>query len=120
MYQYLFTINFQMNKNMLLYLRKAVLHNGGESALHIGICDDLDADLKILEKYIRQYMNAHSIDCTISTFESGEALLSNLQNEQYDILFLDIYMDGKNGVETARTIRQAGLECMLIFLPPHG
>lgn len=91
--------------------------------MHIGICDDLSEDLELLEKYIRQYMNTHSIECAISTFESGEALLEHLQNEQYDILFLDIYMDGKNGVETARTIREAGLECMLIFTttsPDHA
>jgi len=94
--------------------------------LHIGLCDDLCSDLALLEEYILHYMDTHSIDCTISKFESGEALLENLQNaqnQQYDIVFLDIYMEGKNGVETARALRNAGLNCMIIFTttsPDHA
>ncbi len=83
--------------------------------MHIGICDDLSADMARLEGYILHYMNTHSIDCTISVFESGEALLEKVQTESYDIVFLDIYMEGKNGVETARILRGADLDCMIIF-----
>lgn len=91
--------------------------------MNIGICDDLCSDLVLLEKYIFHYMNTQSIDCTISKFESGENLLADLKNKQYDILFLDIYMEGKNGIETARIIRDAGLECIIIFTttsPDHA
>lgn len=91
--------------------------------MNIGICDDLCSDLVLLEKYILHYMNTQSIDCKISKFESGENLLADLKNKQYDILFLDIYMEGKNGIETARIIRDAGLECIIIFTttsPDHA
>jgi DNA-binding LytR/AlgR family response regulator len=60
-------------------------------------------------------MNLHSIDCTISKFERGDDLLADIKYKQYDILFLDIYMEGKNGVETACTIRDTGLDCIIIF-----
>lgn len=91
--------------------------------MNIGICDDLSSDLALLEEYILHYMNTHSIDCMISKFESGEDLLTDLKYKQYDILFLDIYMEGKNGIETARTIRDAGQECIIIFTttsPDHA
>lgn len=91
--------------------------------MHIGICDDLRSDLALLEEFILHYLVTHSIDGTISKFESGDALLENIQNEQYDILFLDIYMDGKNGVETARALRNIGLDCIIIFTttsPDHA
>ena len=83
--------------------------------MNIGICDDLCSDLALLEEYILLYMNTHNIDCTISKFENGDNLLADLKYNQYDILFLDIYMQGKNGIEIARTIRAAGLECIIIF-----
>ncbi len=91
--------------------------------MNIGICDDLCSDLALLEKYILRYMNSNNIDCTISKFESGEDLLEDLKYKQYDILFLDIYMKGKNGVETAHAIRDAGLKCIIIFTttsPDHA
>lgn len=91
--------------------------------MNIGICDDLCSDLVLLEEYILLYMNTHNIDCTISKFESGDNLLADLKYKQYDILFLDIYMQGKNGIEIARTIRDAGLECIIIFTttsPDHA
>lgn len=91
--------------------------------MNIGICDDLCSDLALLEKYILRYMNSHNIDCAISKFESGEDLLEDLKYKQYDILFLDIYMKGKNGVETAHAIRDAGLKCIIIFTttsPDHA
>ncbi|MBF4692231.1 LytR/AlgR family response regulator transcription factor [Fusibacter ferrireducens] len=91
--------------------------------MNIGICDDLCSDLVLLEEYILLYMNTHNIDCTIYKFESGDNLLADLKYTQYDILFLDIYMQGKNGIEIARTIRNAGLECIIIFTttsPDHA
>lgn len=91
--------------------------------MNIGICDDLSTDLTLLENYILYYMNTNNIDCLITKFESGEDLLSDLSLKQYDILFLDIYMHGKNGIETARTIRDLGQECIIIFTttsPDHA
>ena len=45
---------------------------------------------------------------------SGEALLE--ADEQIDILFLDIQMPGKNGMETARALRKRGMDTILIFV----
>lgn len=47
-------------------------------------------------------------------YQSGDALL--LSNDQPDILFLDIQMPGRNGMETARELRKKWKETILIFV----
>ena len=76
----------------------------------IAICDD--------EKNIRELMKNKVInycpDAKIVSFTSGEDLLSS--DGQIDILFLDIQMSGKNGMETARELRKKDKDVILIFV----
>lgn len=83
--------------------------------MNIAICDDLQSDSELLQKYIEMYCTNHSIDFEFFSFLSGEALLENFEKDKYEILFLDIYMGGKSGIETAHAIRDADSECLIIF-----
>ncbi|MFR2766050.1 MAG: LytR/AlgR family response regulator transcription factor [Clostridium sp.] len=51
---------------------------------------------------------------TVSQFGSGEELLRH--NKNIDILFLDIQMDGIDGMETARKMRSQNYKGYLIFI----
>ena len=66
--------------------------------LRIAVADDVESDLKRL---ISAIGNAAEGICEIeySCFESGESLL--LSGGEYDAVFLDICMNGANGIETA-------------------
>ena len=61
------------------------------------------------KKILKQYSEAE-----ILFFSSGEELL--LSKEKTDILFLDIQMPGKNGMETARELREKNKKMILIFI----
>ena len=60
-------------------------------------------------KVAKQYPEAE-----IVFFQSGEELL--LSDKHIDILFLDIQMSGKNGMETARELRKKDKSVILIFV----
>ena len=68
--------------------------------MRIAICDD--------EKYIRELIGnkvlKHYPEADIVFFASGEELL--LSDKHIDILFLDIQMTGRNGMETAGELRK--------------
>lgn len=78
--------------------------------MRIAICDD-EKNIRelIAEKVKKQYSEAD-----IVFFSSGEELL--LAEEKINILFLDIQMNGKNGMETARVLRRKDKNVIIIFV----
>lgn len=80
----------------------------------IGICDDDNSITTKLKATIEDYCKVKSIEANYKIFHSGEAIL--LSKEPFDILFLDIYMEGLNGIETAKYIRQKDQSVEIIFL----
>lgn len=79
--------------------------------MRIAIVDDLVEDRTRLTEILSTLCMAQ-----IRTFESAEELLINFSEGQFDLLFLDIYMDGINGMEAARKLRTIDKACKLIFV----
>ncbi len=78
--------------------------------INIAVVDD--------EKYIRNQVKAWigkiEGDYRVDTYAAGEEFLRT--GRYYDIIFLDIQMDGLNGIETARELREQHKESLLIFI----
>lgn len=68
--------------------------------IEIAVCDDDEKDRKFLESQIDTYMKSNNIIGNISLFSCGEDFLSAEPDKPYDIVFMDIYMKGINGVDT--------------------
>lgn len=76
----------------------------------VGICDDEEAFQEDLREKVLQSIPNAEIVC----FSSGEELLGS--GTDFDILFLDIQMPGRNGMEIAREFRKIHEGCILIFV----
>lgn len=74
-------------------------------------------DRKHLATLIQNYCNTLSYDICIKIFVSVEDLVAYYEDEDmdFDIVFLDIYMDGDNGIKTAQKIRKFDSQCKIIF-----
>lgn len=48
-------------------------------------------------------------------YENGEIFLTAAKERPFTAAFLDIYMNGADGMETARALRQTDTDCLLIF-----
>ena len=78
--------------------------------MRIAICDDEKNIRELIgNKVAKQYQEAE-----IVFFSSGEELL--LSDKHIDILFLDIQMTGRDGMETARELRKKDKSVILIFV----
>lgn len=89
--------------------------------LKIAICDD-DPDIHAqLTLFFRQYTVAYDHDFSLHHYYSGEELLDAYPREQsFHLLFLDIEMKEKNGVEVAEAIRKLpDKNIMIIFLSSY-
>ena len=78
--------------------------------MRVAICDDEKNIRELIgNKVVKQYPDAE-----IVFFSSGEELL--LSDKNIDILFLDIQMTGRNGMDTARELRKKDKDVILIFV----
>ena len=78
--------------------------------LWVAICDDLEDERRALAQMVRGYARRRGRTVRFRFFASGDELLASSQQlRTCQILFLDIYMPGLSGVETARRLRDAGI-----------
>lgn len=81
--------------------------------LKIAIVDDLASDRNELKKCLLEEMKLWNTEYEITEFASGEEFLSSQPEFRFKIVFLDIYMTGISGVETAK---QLTANSKIIFL----
>jgi DNA-binding NtrC family response regulator len=81
---------------------------------HILITDDEKAIRNTLEE-ILQYENYE-----VSAVESGQLALDFVEENDIDLMFLDIKMQGMDGLETLKKLRKAGHEFPVIMISGHG
>lgn len=90
--------------------------------INICICDDDEKYSSKLEEYITKYLGqVLHIDYNIDIFQSGDALISNITANacNYQLLFLDIEMDGLNGIEVATYIRKYDKCALIIYVTSY-
>lgn len=82
--------------------------------IKIAICDDMAEDIELLSSALYAY--DHSFQ--IITFTNGEALVAEFldSDSSIDILFLDIYMPGMDGLTAAQRIRSVRKDIKMIFI----
>ncbi len=85
--------------------------------MRIAIAEDKKEDADHLTDGISRWALDHQIPLIPHPvlFADGESLLDQFQAGSYDIIFLDIFMNGINGMETAQAIRKTDPYCRLIF-----
>ena len=82
-------------------------------ALKIAVCDDVASDRQLITSLIKK----EDLFYECSSYESGEKLLWDLDSgKNFDIIFLDIFMNGISGIETAKCIRSTDDEVIIIFI----
>lgn len=71
--------------------------------MKIAICDDIENDRKKICNYINHFTKSKNYNeiTEIKEYTSAEKLLEE-KNCDFDIIFLDIYMDKINGMECAK------------------
>ncbi|MGN1004628.1 MAG: LytR/AlgR family response regulator transcription factor [Oscillospiraceae bacterium] len=85
--------------------------------LHIAVCDDEALDRQQIAELVDQTMLEEGLSCRIASYESGTALLSAIQNgAQFQILLLDVMMDGLDGMALAAALREMGDHTAIVFI----
>lgn len=86
--------------------------------LKLALCDDDPAMMEILETYFEQLKDAQ-IDYDVY-FSAEELYNKNMQQITYDVYILDIEMQGMNGLELAKSLRNDVPNSLIIFLTSYS
>lgn len=85
--------------------------------LNIAICDDEKYYRNHVENLVREYLVKEDVLFQIELFEDGKDFCQDEGNiQKFDIIFLDIEMDGMNGMDTAYFIREKNCEMDIVFI----
>ena len=84
--------------------------------MKIAVVDDNQAERQTLLRYIEDWAGDNRFSVTAECFASGEAFEENSKGRKFDVVLMDIIMDGKNGIETARRMRSVSFDTLLVFI----
>ncbi len=82
--------------------------------MKIAIVEDRPEDQEHLMKLLAEDARGRGWTYTLETYASGEAFLAAAG--KFDIVFLDVVMDGIDGLETARRFRAGGGSALVVFV----
>ena len=90
--------------------------------LQIGICDDARESRFQLRVLLERALEGRSAPARLLEFSSGDALLGWMDRHagELDLVFLDIEMEGTNGMDTARALREADQSLQLVFVTGYS
>ena len=83
--------------------------------LRFAVVEDRLPDAQRLESLLRlAFGGGQPLVC--DHYESGDAFLAAFPSKNYQVVFLDICMEGTNGIETARILRRTDPDLLLVFV----
>ena len=84
--------------------------------MRCAICDDQKFERDIIKKLIYRFELENNIECDIEEFYDAESFLIKTKGEEdYDAVFMDIYMAEMNGFEASKIIYERGFTGCIIF-----
>jgi len=84
--------------------------------LKFAVCDDLTAEANALKNHIERYAREKTLRVEVDAYSEAQAILGVLARiAEYDLVFLDIYMERLNGIDLARQLREQGDKSRIIF-----
>jgi DNA-binding LytR/AlgR family response regulator len=99
----------------MLIVRFCTFLESGEK-MNIAVCEDNAKDAALICGCLREHFDKYGYVGEIQAFDSGEALLAAFSGGAFDAVFLDIYMGGMTGLETAKKMRDVDSSFALIFI----
>lgn len=83
--------------------------------MRIAVVDDAASDRRWLAGELEALLVRRGLEGTVTAFDGGGDFLEEAHRERFRLVFLDVYMEGLGGVETARRLREFDPDCLLVF-----
>ncbi len=82
--------------------------------MKILICDDDETYLELLKQHVLEYMKKRCMECDITAQIDSSAIMNSA--DCFDLAFLDIQMNGIDGISLAKELKSRNSKCALFFI----
>lgn len=83
--------------------------------IHIAIVEDVKAEADLLQGCLEQYRQDNHIVFQLHFFPDADTFLQT-DTHTFDIVFMDVDMPGRNGIEASRVLRETNKTIVLLFV----
>lgn len=88
--------------------------------MYLAYCDDEQISLEYMQHLVEQWAQERGTSVHIKLYKSAQELLfENMTTYPFDVIILDIDMEGMNGMHLAHKIRETDAKVPIIFLTNH-
>lgn len=84
----------------------------------ICICDDESQYVNQIEKEVRK-LSEDKGEVRIDTFTNQDDLLIRSTKMKFNLVYLDIEMEGMNGIEVAKKLKESNPSCIIVFVTAY-
>ena len=86
-------------------------------AIKVLICDDEREEVEKIQQMLMLYGEKTMLPFAVESCSTPKEIKEKFQNSaQFDIIFLDIYIDRLNGIDLARVVRHENTESKIVFI----
>lgn len=94
--------------------KEKILISYKEAKMRIALCNREINFIKKLKKTFYRYAESRRLDIVVDCYFRGEDMLES--NVRYNLIFLDYYLCGKNGMEISKLLRKKNDYSAIIFI----
>jgi len=84
--------------------------------MEIAVVEDSRTDQETLAELLRKFGADNHCLLDVALFSSTREFLDAFDRIKFPIVFMDIYMDGADGIDAASRLREIDKNCLLIFM----
>lgn len=84
--------------------------------MKLAVVDDNERDSSLLSSQIERWALEKHIQVDITVYESGSRFLDAYRQGMFQLVFMDVFMEGEDGLCTVRRLRERGENVRVVFL----
>jgi DNA-binding LytR/AlgR family response regulator len=92
-----------------------IIARAGADMISIAVVEDTDAEAELLAECIKRYLSEIKEQFTVARFCDAESFLKNYRSV-YDVVFMDIKLPNRNGMQAAFRLRDFDKQVLIIFV----